>query len=76
MEIRTSRFKVYLLKSTIDLLEKINTKPCFILYNEEVKADYILDAHNNGKKYFDTVNAKKFLNWTKIPKIWRNMSNI
>ena len=32
MVIRTSRFKVYLL---IDLLEKINTKPCFILYNDD-----------------------------------------
>ena len=35
MEIRKSRFKVYLLKSRIDLLEKINTKPCFILYDED-----------------------------------------
>ena len=26
-----------------------------------VKVNYILDAHNNGKKYFETVNAKKVL---------------
>ena len=26
-----------------------------------VKANYILDAHNNGKQYFETVNAKKVL---------------
>ena len=32
-----------------------------------VKVNHILDVHNNGKKYFETVNAK---NWTKIPKIW------
>ena len=25
-----------------------------------VKVNYILDAYNNGKKYFETVNAKKF----------------
>ena len=35
MGIRRSRFKVYLLKSIIDLLEKINMKPCFILYDED-----------------------------------------
>ena len=30
-----------------------------------VKVNNILDAHNNGKKYFDTVIAKKFENRTK-----------
>ena len=35
MGIRTSRFKGYLLKSRIDLLDKINTKPCFILYDDD-----------------------------------------
>ena len=41
-----------------------------------VKVNYILDAHNNGKKYFETVNAKKIKIGPKIPKIWGNMSNI
>jgi len=41
-----------------------------------VKVKYILDAHNNGKKYFETVSAKKFKIGLKIPKIWGNMSNI
>ena len=35
MEIRKSRFKVYLLKTRIDLLEKINTKPCFIFNDDD-----------------------------------------
>ena len=35
MGIRRSRFRVYLLKSIIDLLEKINMKPFFILYDED-----------------------------------------
>ena len=34
MGIHTSRFKLYLLKTRIDLLEKINTKPYFILYDD------------------------------------------
>ena len=51
MVICTSRFEVYLL---IDLLEKINTKPCFICKMMTVKVNYIKDAHNNGKNYFDT----------------------
>ena len=33
-----------------------------------VKVNYILDAHNNGKIYFDTVIAKKFKNRTKNTK--------
>ena len=33
-----------------------------------VKVNYILDAHKNEKKYFETVNAKKNLNWTKNTK--------
>ena len=57
MGIRTSRFKVYLLKSRIDLFEKINTKPCFILYHDDIK-----DAHNSGKNYIDTDIQKKFEN--------------
>ena len=32
---RTSRFKGYLFKSRIDLLDKINTKPYFILYDDD-----------------------------------------
>ena len=40
----TSRFKVYLLKSRIDLSEKINTKTCFILYDDDIEG-----AHNNWK---------------------------
>ena len=31
--VQVDRFKEYLLKSRIDLLEKINTKPYFILYD-------------------------------------------
>ena len=34
MGIRTSRKKKYSLKSRIDLLKKINTKPYFILYDD------------------------------------------
>ena len=59
MEIRKSRFKVYLLKTRIDLLEKINTKPCFILYDNDSQRKLQKDAHNNEKKYFDTVIPKK-----------------
>ena len=54
MEIRKSRFKVYLLKSRIDLLEKINTKPWFICMMTTVRVNYIKDAHNNEKNYFVT----------------------
>ena len=54
MEIRKSRFKVYLLKSGIDLLEKINTKPCFILHEDDGQSKLIKDAHNNWKNYFYT----------------------
>jgi len=35
MGIRTGRFKRFLLKSRIDLLDKINMKPCFILYDDD-----------------------------------------
>ena len=35
MGIHISKFKVYLIKSRIDLLEKINTKPYFILYDDD-----------------------------------------
>ena len=56
MVIRTSKSKVYLL---IDLLEKINTKPYFILYNND-KVNNIKDAHNNRKNYFDNDIPKKF----------------
>ena len=75
MGIRTSRFKVYLLKSRIDLLEKINMKPCFILYNDDGQSKlgrYIKDAHNNGKNYFDTGILKSFKIGPEIPKIWGN----
>ena len=50
----TSRFKVYFLKSRIDLSEKTNTKACFILYDDDIK-----NAHNNLKNYFDTDIPKK-----------------
>ena len=33
-----------------------------------VKVNYIKDAHNNGKNYFDTDIPKKFENWTKNTK--------
>ena len=33
-----------------------------------VKVNYIKDAHNNGKNYFDTDIPKKFENWIKIDK--------
>ena len=33
-----------------------------------VKVNYIKDAHNNGKNYFDTDIPKKFENWIKINK--------
>ena len=33
-----------------------------------VKINYIKDAHNNGKNYFDTDIPKKFKNWTKNTK--------
>ena len=65
MVICTSRFEVYLL---IDLLEKINTKPCFICIMMTAKVNYIKDAHNNGKNYFDTDIQKSFTNWTKNTK--------
>ena len=51
MEIRKSKFKVYLL---IDIFEKIF---CIMM---TVKINYIKDAHNNGKNYFDTDIPKKF----------------
>ena len=54
MGIRTGRFKRFLLKSRIDLLDKINMKPCYIYMMTMVKVNYIKDAHNNGKNYFDT----------------------
>ena len=53
MEIRTSRFKVYLLKWRIDLLEKKNPH---ILYNDEDQKMLI----TMGKKYFDSDIPKKF----------------
>ena len=34
----------------------------------KVKVNCILNAHNNGKKYFDTVIAKRFENRTKNTK--------
>ncbi len=45
MGIRTSRMKEYSLKSRIDLLEKINTKPYFMMTDiPTVKLNYIMDA--------------------------------
>jgi hypothetical protein len=68
---------VYLL---IDLLEKINTKACFYLYNvvgqsklHKGKVNYIKDAHNYGKNYFDHDFLKSFNTGPKIPKIWGKM---
>ena len=57
---RTSRFKGYLFKSRINLLNKINMKPYFIFMMTMVKVNYIKDAHNNGKNYFDIDIPKKF----------------
>ena len=33
-----------------------------------LKVNYILDAQNNWKNYYDTVILKKFENWTKNTK--------
>ena len=42
-----------------------------------VKVNYIKDAHNNGKNYFDTDIPKKFLNWTKNTKdMGKNVKHI
>ena len=49
-------------------MEKINTKPWFICMMTTVKVNYIKDAHNNEKNYFDTDIPKKFENWTKNTK--------
>ena len=38
-----------------------------------VKVNYILNAHNNGKKYFQTVNAKKVL---KLDEIYQRYGEI
>ena len=56
MGIHTSRVKAYLLKSRIDLLEKKNIF-CIMM---RVKVNYIKDAHNNVKNYFDNDIPKKF----------------
>ena len=53
MALRSSRFKVYLLIDII-ILEKIF---CIMM---TVKINYIKDAHNNGKNYFDTDIPKMF----------------
>ena len=59
MKICTSRFKdCYLLKSRIDLLEKINTKPHFDFYDDcsdrpTVNVKDIINAQDNRKKYFE-----------------------
>ncbi len=72
MGIHTSRKKEYYLKSRIDLLEKINTKPYFMMTDiPTVKLNYIMDAQNNRKQ--DTVISKTFENPTKTPKMWGNM---
>ena len=67
MGIRTSRKKKYSLKSKIDLLEKINTKPYFIQYND-IPTFNILNAQNNRTNFYDTVISKKFKNRTKNTK--------
>ena len=64
MLIRRSKFKVYLL---IDIFEKIF---CIMM---TVKINYIKDAHNNGKNYFDTDIPKSFKIGPKTPKIWGEM---
>ena len=78
MGICTSRKKEYSLKSRIDLLEKINTKPYFIQYNDipTFKLNYILDAQNNSTNFYDTVISKKFANRTKNTKDIRNYVEI
>ena len=57
MRIRTSRFKENLLRSRIDLLEKINMKRkffCMMTDRPAIKVSYILDAQNNEKKILST----------------------
>ena len=71
MGIRTSRFKGYLLKSRIDLLDTRNL--VLFCMMTMVKVKYIKDAHNNVKIHFDTDIPKKFENWIKKTKIWGNM---
>ena len=68
MGICKSRFKVYLLQSIIDLLEKKNTEPCFIFYDDNGQSKLHIRFHNNVKNYFDTDIPNKFENWTKNPK--------
>ena len=79
MGIRTSRKKEYSLKSSIYLLEKINTKRyLFSMMTDipKVKVYYILDAQNNRPNFYDTVISKKFKNRTMNTKDIRKYVNI
>ena len=67
MVINTSRFKEYLLKSRIDLLEKINEKPYFILYDDwqtDGQSKLHTGCSEQWKKNFVTVIPKQFENRT------------
>ena len=73
MGIPTSRKKEYSLKSRIDLINWRKKTQNLILFCmmtdiQMFKVNYILDAQNNRKNYYDTVILKKFENWTKNTK--------
>ena len=60
MDGNTYKKKEYSLKSRIDLLEKINTKPYFILYD---------DLHTNSQSKLHTRCSEKKEN---LKKVWKS----
>ena len=75
MGICSSRKKEYSLKSRIDLLEKTNTKPYFIQYDDipTFKLNYILDAQNNSKNFMILSSQKSLKIGPKTAKILQKL---